>query len=355
MPRRADHSCDTTAPRGACFIDADSTCRRPFALTVVGERCEAVRRSNRYSPACQHIGQQLPPRPLLVTGTGRSGTFYLASLLQRLGLGVSHDTARSQQQSQSTRSAPRRPAVGFQDGAVSWPHAFRTCLPAYTFRRLSARHPGDVSNQQLHDQRLFLHVAHLVREPIAAINSRFNNGSARSRTYAVTSRCNLGLRLDPALSDWSRKLQLALQHWVLWNSFAEATSELHLSLERIDVPALQVLVERATRAPKSPSAIEAAIHAATVAHGGRNSGRTVKLDRLTWKMLAELDPKFTAMAQLMALRYNYSVAAEDRLSVLRGCPQQRCFFRSRPGGLEVWSCRLVLAGTQRAPCTARLR
>lgn len=387
------------APRGACFIDAGEACRRPFALTVAGERCTTIRRSNRYLPDCQHLGQQ-QPRPLLVTGTGRSGTFFLASVLQRLGLGVSHDTAANQQDrrksscsSQSSRSAPTTSTVGgFHHGAVSWPHAFRTCLPAYTFRRLSARHPGDVSNQQLHDQRLFRYVAHLVRTPLAAINSRFNNGSVRSRTYAVTSRCNLDLRLNPALSAWSRKLQLALQHWVLWNSFAEATSELPLSLERVDAAALRGLIERVEtkRAPPSPHAIDAAIRAATLAAGGRNSARTVKLDRLTsmwkrvvqrlrsicpavrpasarpsagrypawvrlsglagrpcfrhrltWKMLAKIDPKFAAMAQVMALRYNYTVASEDRLPTLRGCPQQRCFFRSRPGGLAVWSCRLV--------------
>ena len=272
------------SPRGACFIDAGAACHLPFALTVAGERCMVSRRSNRYSPDCQHLGQQ-QPRSLLVTGTGRSGTFFLSSVLQRLGLGVSHDrVAQSSRSSQSSRSAPTRStAGGFKHGAVSWPHAFRTCLPAYTFRRLSARHPGDVSNQQFHDQRLFRTVAHLVRTPLAAINSRFNNGSVRSRTYAVTSQCNLDLRLDPALSTRSRKLQLALQHWVLWNSFAEATSELHLSLERVDAAALRTLIEHAETklAPPSPHEIDAAIRATTLAAGGRNSARTVKLDRLT--------------------------------------------------------------------------
>ena len=280
----AERSCYATAPRGACFIDAGAACHLPFALTVAGKRCLVSQRSNRYSPDCQHIGQQ-QPRPLLVTGTGRSGTFFLSSVLQRLGLGVSHDrVAQSSRSSQSSRSAPTRStAGGFKHGAVSWPHAFRTCLPAYTFRRLSARHPGDVSNQQLHDQRLFRTVAHLVRTPLAAINSRFNNGSVRSRTYAVTSQCNLDLRLDPALSTRSRKLQLALQHWVLWNSFAEATSELHLSLERVDAAALRTLIEHAETklAPPSPHEIDAAIRATTLAAGGRNSARTVKLDRLT--------------------------------------------------------------------------
>ena len=299
MIPRVDRPCHATAPRGACFVDAGDACRRPFALTVAGERCTAIRRSNRYSPDCQHLGQQ-QPRPLLVTGTGRSGTFFLASVLRRLALGVSHDTAEDRSQSR----APTRSTVGgFQHGAVSWPHAFRTCLPAYTFRRLSARHPGDVSDQQLHDQRLFRNVAHLVRTPLAAINSRFNNGSVRSRTYAVTSRCNLDLRLNPALSAWSRKLQLALQHWVLWNSFAEATSELHLSLERVDAAALHSLIERAETklAPPSPHAIDAAIRAATLAAGGRNSARTVKLDRLTsmWKRVVQ---RFRSIALQHALQ-----------------------------------------------------
>ena len=71
--------------------------------------------------------------------------------------------------------------------------------------------------------------------------------------------------------------------------------------------------------------------------------------RLTWKTLADIDPEFAAMAQVMAFRYNYTVAAEDRLPTLRDCPQQRCFFRSRPrGGLAVWSCRLVPATPPRA-------
>ena len=37
-------------------------------------------------------------------------------------------------------------------------------------------------------------------------------------------------------------------------------------------------------------------------------------------MLAEIDPEFAAMAQVMAFRYNYTVAAEDRLPTLRDCP-----------------------------------
>jgi hypothetical protein len=334
------------ASRGPCA----QPCKRAFALVVEEEQCALLCRSHRHAPACCPTpSQRMPPRPLLVTGTGRSGTAFVATVLRQIGLRISHDGAYDRNDS-------------FEDGAVSWPHAFRNCLPAYTFRRrLSGlrRHPGDISRQYLHDQRRFLHVVHLIREPLASINSRFNNASIRSRTWAPTSDCNLALRPDQSLDDRHQKLQLALQHWVLWNSFVEATAQHHVRLEDLDADAVRQVLDMADlripamRRPRWLTAIDAAIESTKASTRAVNSRHTAKATPLTWDALAKVDATFTAMAQATAIRHGYPVPAAERLPALRTCPQQRCRFGSERGRFRLqgslsnrrlgrgrWSCEL---------------
>ena len=57
--------------------------------------------------------------PLLITGAGRSGTLFTASLLNRVGLRLSHDNRFD-----PMRGTKRDAAGPLRDGAVSWVYAF---------------------------------------------------------------------------------------------------------------------------------------------------------------------------------------------------------------------------------------
>jgi len=171
-------------------INSSSSAARPLPTVPVHntslafdpgtDHCDLVTRASVYSPECCHFGNGIPRR-LLITGTGRSGTSYLAYLFQSMGFRVSHDNGN---------------ADGFLDGAVSWPQAFDDsfCLnPWWTWRRrLSASSLWRRFDNQhgFHDQRLFLHVLHSVREPLKSIMSRWDLGDigAFESTGAVEHR-----------------------------------------------------------------------------------------------------------------------------------------------------------------------
>lgn len=52
--------------------------------------CDLVKRSNLYSLKCNTTSLN-KPRPLLITGIGRTGTLFLQTLLFKLNLNVRHD------------------------------------------------------------------------------------------------------------------------------------------------------------------------------------------------------------------------------------------------------------------------
>ena len=190
--------------------------------------------------------------------------------------------------------------------------------------------------QHLHDKRLFRHVIHLIREPLAAINSRFSNGT--SRTYEPTSQCNLALQLNASLSARDQKLQLALQHWVLWNAFVEATAEHHVSLERLDAATVKDMLTLANLGHGTNlTTVRAALHAVSKSARAVNSRHTVKAGQLKWQDLEQIDPEYTAMAQATALRHGYPVPPDARLRGLARCPHQQCGFTR----LRKWGCSLV--------------
>jgi len=194
--------------------------------------------------------------------------------------------------------------------------------------------------QHLHDKRLFRHVIHLIREPLDAINSRFNNGTRRASgsTFAPTSQCNLALRPNASLSARDQNLQLALQHWVLWNSFVEATAEHHVSLERLDAVAVKDMLTLANLGHGTNlTTIRAALRAVSRSARAVNARHTVKARQLTWQDLAQIDPEYTALAQATALRHGYPVPPEARRRGLARCPQQQCGFTRQ----RKWGCSLV--------------
>lgn len=281
--------------------------------------CALIRRSTLYSEACNNTGDK-PPRPMLVTATGRSGTLYLATLLQKIGIKVSHDNGKV--------------TNGFQQGAVSWPHAFNAWHcghPSFTFwRRLAEKRP----------QQFFRHVFHLVREPLASINSRWNDGDIRPFKNVSACQTTSGeehrgeVRIK---SKRNRTLLETVRHWVLWHSFLASVAEWRLRVEDVSSSVILRLLQRAgLRAPGSANRLIKR----TIAELGRttNTGHTKKKRPLTWAMIAELDATWAAMAQALALLFGYEVPSS--VLALGGAARQgiHCGFRSADAR---WSCELA--------------
>ena len=295
-----------------------------------GARCAVVRRSSLYSSECNQTSNRspLPPRALLVTGTGSSGTKWLAAVLQRLGANISHDGAD----------------LG-ANGAVSWPQAFndlpfggkaRGCLwPRFAFGHANAtRHA------------LFRHVMHLIREPLGSINARFDLGTRRAkpRWYKEPTECNAVVDPPPpklANDTNAQILRLTLIHWVLWNSFAEAVAERHLRVEALTGRDILLALDAAgIRISKPTGEVQRAMTAARAFRS--NHEHTSKGAPLTWARMASLDPTMAALAQMVALRHGYEIGEGERLPALSPgyglCAEQQCGFDHARGGR--WTCAI---------------
>eukprot|EP00586_Coscinodiscus_wailesii_P005800 CAMPEP_0172481798 /NCGR_PEP_ID=MMETSP1066-20121228/7902_1 /TAXON_ID=671091 /ORGANISM="Coscinodiscus wailesii, Strain CCMP2513" /LENGTH=378 /DNA_ID=CAMNT_0013244411 /DNA_START=30 /DNA_END=1166 /DNA_ORIENTATION=- len=293
--------------------------------------CDVVSRSTLYSPPCENLGTGIPRR-LLITGARRSGTTFLSKLLREVGLSVSHDTYH------------RKPVDGATDGAVSWPHAFNDKVCPYdnwVFRR-----SRQLMWEHSHDKRFFLHVVHLVRDPLKAIASGWNLGNIGS--FRGISSCNTAMQKEKNpqqnnLSNESFALVQTLQYWVLWNSFIESFAEWRIRSESITGFTIHALYQRASTNPhndlshvkpfgpiKSVEEIDSFLSSlgTDVNHGHTKHSKKP----LTWDTLMSLDYNYTIMAQIMAQRYGY----QTNIAVRDSIPEQVCGFSNE----GVWNCYL---------------
>ena len=311
------------------------------ALVVNVSDCELINRSSRLSHVCGHNTSRLAIEDLLITGIGRSGTTFVQRVLAKLGLPIRHDTLHDQTEPDLLRWKNQRWA-----GAVSWPQAFD--VSPFAASKTDNGHPGRPVTRTcprptwtVQWAQRFRRVVHLMREPLSTIRSRDNQG--KLFVFDQVSRCNTDVRTAGTQPLTRQKLRHTLQHYVLWNSFVEATAHEHLRIEDSNGTTLLGLLARANRTlPNMPTAGRIDW---TIARIGNetNSGHTKKLDEpLTWAALTSLDPEHVALAQMLALRHNYEIADLDRSSLLRPsdgttCAQQHCFFR--PTGH--WHCQLA--------------
>merc|ERR1740117_1165732 len=148
------------------------------------------------------------------------------------------------------------------------------------------------------------------------------------------------------LSDGDFSLLQTLQHWVLWNSFIEATAEWIFRLEDIDIALIREIHSRAQETPSCADAsrvpplpdlpTEADMNARMHAISKKtNAGHTSKPTKpLEWGVLMALDAEYTLMAQIMALRYGYASAYNGTLAAAHAHAEgmvQLCGFRAKSG------------------------
>ena len=187
----------------------------------------------------------------LITGCGRSGTLYTATLLQQAGLDVGHE------------------CTGV-DGAVSSLWAVRDSH--YPLYHAQSCPDFDVA-------------LHQVREPLVTIASLTTAQAASWRWVARH------IDIDPR---WS-VLRIAAEYWLAWNALCEARAVLTYRIEAIDAEwgRICALVGKDARRPRGlPTNINSRAHRC-----------------VTWTEIRDATPKAADIRE-MAARYGYTLEVQ---------------------------------------------
>jgi hypothetical protein len=197
-------------------------------------------------------------RTLLITGCARSGTLYMATLLEKSGYNILHER------------------LG-KDGVVAWPMAV-----------------GSLSVKGPLFYKPFKHIFHQVRHPLHQITSRTIQNSDLSDPRWVFVRKHLK-EIRPTDSI----LVSCAKYWYYWNLKAEKIAQWRYHIEDID----QIVDEFESR-----SGLLINRHMLkTLPRDINTRDETKHAARLTWKQLKKELPKLLYQnIQEMAERYGYS-------------------------------------------------
>lgn len=200
----------------------------------------------------------------LITGCGRSGTKYIAKVLQLAGLDVEHE------------------ALG-KDGSVSWPLAFAS--DSYPECQQSVKYPE------------FDVVLHQVRHPLKVIKSFMTVASPYSWDYVY--------RQTPITPDLSL-LDRRVRYWYYWNLQAESIADMTYRIENLknrwgefcDLMQINLNYGRLSQVPKDTNAkIDTKKHR-------RRKRRKSRL--ITWKRIENNSDFYTKVIKL-GRRYGYKL------------------------------------------------
>lgn len=194
---------------------------------------------------------------ILITGCGRSGTAYIALLLQKSGYDIKHERPGS-------------------DGCVSWSMA----VNQYSV-------DGPYSDES------FGTIFHQTRHPLSVISSWITNLYDLRRLEWVFIR-----KYIPEIVASDSSIISAAKYWYYWNLLVEAQAEWRYAIEKID----EVLPEFMRR-----SGLTVDLTAAQEISKKENSWASVS-HPITWNRLRlELPPDLYVKIQALADRYGYSI------------------------------------------------
>lgn len=275
--------------------------------TPVRDKCAVLRWTLKLAPECGDAGK--PVFPLLITGTGRSGTLFASETLRAKGYDIAHDNQ----------------PVG-KHGAAAWPLALRETgrgnenTTGYAFAgfaqdrlQRSLLGPGATAR--------FAVVLHQVREPLSCIASRADRIGRMVAPIAYSNPHLFRdvLRYAPCfppsdeLQSWyadradkhtwtlAKRLRVALFHYVFWNDFVDAYADHTYRVEDFDV---DTIVRVARLGP--PSEVIASRKKATGRPPKRNHFATKFVPtNLSWADLAAVSPAVATCARRLARSYGY--------------------------------------------------
>jgi hypothetical protein len=241
--------------------------------------CDHVRLGLRYVPSCF---DQRPSRlyPLLITGTGRSGTKYTMSVLRSLGYNISHDDAKR---------------IG-SDGAVAWPLAVKGRGPYPKW----ASKPGKAR---------FRALIHQVRDPLASIPSRAAHIKPLLEPFVVAQTPEMK-RMAPAFRNNS--MAVALLHYVTWNSLIEKQHpDFRFRVEHLNSTILMTIL-RAARLPLPKRDRPSFDEVLREANRATNSEHVKAHEDVTWPGLFRIHSGLAQQAYDMAIRYGYNYTSSGQ-------------------------------------------
>ena len=194
--------------------------------------------------------------PMLITGTGRSGTHHISNVLKLKGFDVCHEHICA-------------------DGSVSWAYAVYDSENKYVWESRIKR-----TNQR------FRHVFHMVRHPLHAI--------ASLTTYTDTSWEFIGRHTPevPGLATIQPILRRALIHWVTWNRMVSVFADERFRAE--DNPPAVICI--AAGFDREKCAQHATDHAPRAPR---------EHEATTWAQLLAVDREFAEAAMELARSYGY--------------------------------------------------
>jgi hypothetical protein len=217
-------------------------------------------------------------RKLLITGCGRSGTFYSAEVWRQLGLDIRHE-----------RPIGHHGVMG-EDGAASWLMAVNDPNPP--FGTSAVDYEFDI-------------VVHQVRHPLKVIASvaQFILGKGRFAKEYIQANVPQTKILDDELS-LNTHQQLILQaarYWYYWNLISEEKATVTVQVEQLskNLPYLCELTEveyRRDAVERIPTRIN-----------GRQYYLNEELWTVDWKDLEELDLDLTERIRNLATHYSYNL------------------------------------------------
>jgi hypothetical protein len=246
--------------------------------------CEHVRLGLKYVPSCfEHAPEHL--YPLLITSTGRSGTKYMASVLQELGYSVTHDDAQ---------------VIG-SDGAVSWPLAVNTLKSYPTW----VKHPGNAR---------FNTLIHQVRDPLKSIPSRAAHIIAIMTPYVKAHTPEMQHMTDAFRNN---SMAVSLLHYVTWHNLIELQNpDMRFRIEALDTATLKTIL-RTAKLPLPADADFKIDRAMSTIDNKTNSDHVQEHNDVTWSELFAINAGLAQRAYDMAVRYgyNYTSTHDERLTV----------------------------------------
>ena len=199
---------------------------------------------------------------LLITGSSRSGTTYIANVLTEAGLEIGHEHLKA-------------------DGCSSWLMNVKTNHAPYGYIRTDLVH--------------YQHIFHQVRDPLKTISSIFSTEKEKAFIFFKEYIPEIDREKD------SRLVQSA-KYWYYWNLKAEAQAEWRYKIEELD----DVWDEMNERLGLSLSRAPLKTTRKTINH------RRTPLQKITWADLkGELSPDLFLAIQEMSVRYGYPINNEE--------------------------------------------
>jgi hypothetical protein len=217
-------------------------------------------------------------RKLLITGCGRSGTFYSTEVWRQLGLDIRHE-----------RPIAHHGVMG-EDGAASWLMAVNDPNPPFG--------PSAVDYD-------FDTVVHQVRHPLKVIASvaQFILGKGRfAKEFIQRNVPQTGILDDELSLNTHQQLILqAARYWYYWNLISEEKATVTVQVEQLErsLPFMCELVDAEYRRDvlsKIPTQIN-----------GRRYYLNEELWAVDWKDLEGLDLDLTEKIRNLAARYGYDL------------------------------------------------